>query len=78
MTFGREGSIIYDNKLHKIPAFKTSTIDETGAGDVFGSSFVIRHYEMGNIIDAASFAAASDSFVVENFGIMVIADKERI
>jgi len=77
LTFGREGSIIYDNELHKIPAFKTNTIDETGAGDVFGSSFAIRHYEKGNIIDAALFATASASFVVENFGTIGIADKER-
>jgi len=78
LTFGREGSIIYDNQTYKIQAFKTNTIDETGAGDVFGSSFAIRHYETGNMIEAALFATASASFVVENFGTTGIADKKRI
>lgn len=78
LTFGREGSIIYDNQTYKILAFKTNTIDETGAGDVFGSSFAIKHYETGNIMEAALFAAASASFVVEDFGTIGIADKEGI
>lgn len=78
LTFGEGGSIIYDNGFYRIPAFKTNTVDETGAGDVYGSSFAIRYFETKDVIDSALFASASASFVVENFGIEGIRDRRKV
>ncbi len=78
LTLGVNGSIIHNNGFYRIPAFKTKTIDKTGAGDVYGTSFVIRYFETKDAIDSALFAAASASFVVENFGPKCIASREKI
>ena len=78
LTLGKKGSIIYDEDLFKIPAYKTKTVDETGAGDVYGASFAIKYFETKNIIDSALFASASASFVVEDFGVKKIAERNDV
>ncbi len=78
LTLGNNGSIIHENEFYRIPTFKTKTIDRTGAGDVYGTSFVIKYFETKDVIDSALFAAASASFVVEDFGPNSIASREEI
>jgi sugar/nucleoside kinase (ribokinase family) len=78
LTLGKKGSIIYDGDLYYVPAYKTRTVDETGAGDVYGASFVIKYFETKSIIDSALFASASASFVVEGFGVNKIAERNEV
>lgn len=76
LTLGRKGSYMGKNDLGKprierIPAFKPDQIvDETGAGDTFLVSFLSRLDDAGCTVDgckdAALFAAAASSFLVEN------------
>jgi hypothetical protein len=77
-TLGKKGSIIYDEDFYNIPAYKTKTVDETGAGDVYGTSFAIKYFETKNIIDSAFFASAGASFVVEGFGVRKIAKRVEV
>nr|MDO8084453.1 PfkB family carbohydrate kinase [Candidatus Sigynarchaeum springense]MDO8118551.1 PfkB family carbohydrate kinase [Candidatus Sigynarchaeota archaeon] len=76
LTLGRKGSYLGKNvgrkaKIERIPAFKPAKIvDETGAGDTFLVSFLSR---LGNSScsidackDAALFASAASSFLVED------------
>ena len=77
LTLGNIGSIIHGNDFYRIPAFMTKTIDNTGAGDVYGASFAIRYFETKDVMDSALFATASASFVVEDFGPNCIASIEK-
>ena len=70
ITDGVNGSYIFDKtNIVKILTYKTKQIDPTGAGDVYGSSFLIRFLECNNMIEAGLFASAAASFVVEDYGI---------
>jgi sugar/nucleoside kinase (ribokinase family) len=76
LTLGRSGSYIGKNtggkpRIDKVPAFKPDKIvDETGAGDTFLVSFLSRLKDsscgFNDCKDAALFAAAASSFLVEN------------
>ncbi|MEX2681127.1 MAG: PfkB family carbohydrate kinase [Candidatus Sigynarchaeota archaeon] len=75
LTLGRNGSYLGKNEgrkpvIERIPAFKPAQIvDETGAGDTFLVSFLSRLSNSGSSInackDAALFASAASSFLVE-------------
>jgi sugar/nucleoside kinase (ribokinase family) len=79
ITDGENGSYIFDKKnIVKINSFKTKQIDSTGAGDIYGSSFLIRFLECGNMIEAGLFASAAASFVVEDYGINNIPLRAKI
>ena len=69
VTLADRGSILIgDNSLCRIPAFPTSAIDPTGAGDVYAGSFITDYIRKGNIIEAAMFASAAASLKVEQMG----------
>jgi len=81
ITLDVEGSLIYDgqsDRFHKIPAFKTKTVDETGAGDVYAASFAIILSEGGDVIDAGAFATAAASFTVGGVGTTSIANRNEV
>lgn len=79
ITDGVTGSYVFDRtKIVKICSYKTKQIDPTGAGDVYGSSFLIRFLECNNMIEAGLFASAAASFVVEDYGINNIPLRNEI
>lgn len=78
LTLGKRGSIIYGEEMHKIPAYVTEVVDETGAGDVYGASYAIRYYETKDEVISGLFASASASFVVEDIGIKNIVNKKEV
>jgi len=52
--------------------------DPTGAGDCFGSAFLVRYEETGNIEEAARFASCVGACVVEKDGIAGIPARETV
>jgi sugar/nucleoside kinase (ribokinase family) len=69
VTLAERGSIMISGKcLYRIPPFRTHAIDPTGAGDVYAGSFVTEYARTGNLIEAALFASASASIMVEQTG----------
>jgi sugar/nucleoside kinase (ribokinase family) len=78
ITFGNKGSLVYDGRFYELPIFKTKTIDETGAGDVYATAFLIRYFETKDTLDSALFATAAASFVVEDFGPRSIAKRKDV
>lgn len=69
VTLADRGSVLVnDNSLYRIPAFPTSAIDPTGAGDVYAGSFITDYLRKGNIVEAAMFASAAASLKVEQMG----------
>ncbi len=70
ITDGRDGSYVYDrDKTLFLPAYPASSVDMTGAGDAFGSSFAsgLVHFE-GNVEKAMKLAAANAASVVGQRG----------
>jgi sugar/nucleoside kinase (ribokinase family) len=78
LTLGENGSIIFGEEIHRIPAYATTLVDKTGSGDVFATAFAIRYFETKNEINSGLFASAAASFVVEDFGTKNIAEREKV
>jgi len=59
-------------------AFPARRIDPTGAGDIFGAAFLIRYKECADPWEAARFASAAASFIVEGIGLENVPSREMI
>jgi sugar/nucleoside kinase (ribokinase family) len=69
ITLAERGSLLLDgNRLHRIPAYPTDAVDPTGAGDVYGGSFITEFQRRGELVEAALFASAAASIMVEQVG----------
>jgi sugar/nucleoside kinase (ribokinase family) len=69
VTLAERGSLLLDgDRLYRIPAYGTHAIDPTGAGDVYAGSFVTEYMRSGSIVEAALFASAAASIMVEQVG----------
>ncbi len=78
LTLREEGSLIFSDKIYKIPIYETKTIDKTGAGDVYATAFAVRYLETNDTLESGLFASAAASFVVEDFGAKNIKDKDSV
>jgi len=78
LTLGQEGSIIASEEIHKIPVYKTTLVDKTGSGDVFAAAFAIKYLETKDAKESGLFASAAASFVVEDFGVRNIVNREKV
>jgi len=78
LTFGERGSIVFGEKLHNIPVYKTNLVDKTGSGDVYTTAFAIKYFETENELDSGLFASAAASFVVEDFGTNNIVERNNV
>ena len=61
-----------------IDAFPAQPLDLTGAGDVFAAAFLARYSERNDAWDAARFASASASLVIEGVGVDGVPTREAI
>jgi sugar/nucleoside kinase (ribokinase family) len=70
VTLAERGSLLLDgNRLFRVPPFPTThAIDPTGAGDVYAGSFITEYTRTGNLSEAALFASAAASLMVEQVG----------
>ncbi len=72
MTKGKDGAVIfYKGEQLAFPAFPTTEVDPTGAGDIFAASFLFKFHRSKNIIHSIAFAHAAASYIVEDFGIKI-------
>ena len=78
-TSGDQGADVYQRgEARHIGAFPASTVDLTGAGDVFAAAFLIRFRETDDVSEAARFAACAASFVVEAEGLEGTPTRDQI
>jgi sugar/nucleoside kinase (ribokinase family) len=69
ITLAERGSVLIDdNGECWIPAYKTNAIDPTGAGDVYGGSFIVEYLRTQDYVESALFASAASSLMVEQVG----------
>lgn len=57
-----------NNQLYRLIAFKTKSVDTTGAGDIFHGAFVYCLSRKYSLIDTLKFSSACASLSVEKFG----------
>jgi sugar/nucleoside kinase (ribokinase family) len=69
VTLADQGSLLLDQgELFRIPAFPTTAIDPTGAGDAYAGSFISEYARTRDLEEAALFASAAASIMVEQVG----------
>ncbi len=71
VTLGAEGGYVATSeKLYFVPPAEANrVVDRTGAGDVFTTVFAIEYQRSGDVKEAASYAAAAVSYLIEKPGI---------
>lgn len=70
VTRGAQGArVAVDARWFSIDAVPAHQVDGTGAGDIFATAFLIRYDETADPAEAARFATAAASFVVEARGV---------
>ncbi len=79
VTLAERGSIVYDGEtFYKIPAYETLAKDSTGAGDTYMGTFIVEYGRTKNIPEAALYASAGASMMVEQTGPDFIMTDEEI
>jgi 1D-myo-inositol 3-kinase len=79
LTRGAGGCTVWSGSgRHDIPAFGAREVDATGAGDVFAAAFLVRLRETGDALDAARFASAAASLLVQGVGIDSVPMREQV
>jgi len=69
VTLAERGSVlIREEEECWIPAYKTNAIDPTGAGDVYGGSFIVEYLRTHDYVESALLASAASSLMVEQVG----------
>lgn len=69
ITDGREGAyVLNDKKKYFSPAIKVKTVEETGAGDAFGSAFTAALFYEHSVEDAIFWGMKNSASVVSYFG----------
>ncbi|NLY80012.1 MAG: ribokinase [Lysinibacillus sp.] len=69
VTLGDEGAAyINGTEIIRVPSFKTTAVDTTGAGDTFNGAFAHAIYSGKTSDDAVKFANIAASLSVEKFG----------
>jgi sugar/nucleoside kinase (ribokinase family) len=70
---GKNGCTIYSSELTdgiKVPGFKVSEVDPTGAGDSFGGAFIVGYLAGWDLKKICMFSNAVGALKVTNFGPM--------
>jgi pfkB family carbohydrate kinase len=79
VTAARHGLRLWqDGRWWRMPAFPAHEVDPTGAGDALTAAFLVRYAETGETGEAARFAAAAASLMVEQPGLEGAADRGAI
>lgn len=69
VTLAEKGSVIAKQKeFIRIPAYKTTALDPTGAGDTYIGSFITEYLKTKSLFDCGIFASAAASIKVEHTG----------
>ena len=79
LTEGAQGATLYTNgRTRHFPAFPTTEVDPTGAGDVFAAAFLIQYALAQDANAAVRFANCVASFAVEQPGTAGIPTPQQV
>lgn len=69
VTLAERGSVLRNkHSLYRIPAYKTSVIDPTGAGDTYFGAFITKFLEGKTLFECAVFASTAASIKIGYVG----------
>jgi 2-dehydro-3-deoxygluconokinase len=69
LKLGADGAIVASGaERHRIPPYRVSAVDATGAGDVFGGAFLTRILKGDDLRAAGRYAAAAAALATTGFG----------
>jgi len=69
VTLGERGSVACDSHTCiSVPAYKTTAVDPTGAGDVYAGAFLAEYSRTEDLGSSCLYASAAASVMVENVG----------
>lgn len=72
MTMGKDGVMVYNGEnIYYAKPPKVKVIDNTGAGDAFGSGFLAKYIKTGEIEDSIVFGMANASSCLREWGAKV-------
>jgi len=67
LTLGGEGSYIFHGgEAYHIPSIVKHVVEETGAGDIYTSTFLYRYASTGKLLESAIYASSVASVYVES------------
>jgi len=67
VTLGSDGSLVCDERTcFHVPAFQTTAVDPTGAGEVYAGAFLAELSRTGNLRSSCLYASAAASIMVES------------
>jgi sugar/nucleoside kinase (ribokinase family) len=67
VTLGGNGSLVCDERTSfHVPAFQTTAVDPTGAGEFYAGAFLAELSRTGNLRSSCLYASAAASIMVEN------------
>jgi sugar/nucleoside kinase (ribokinase family) len=76
VTRGAAGATLFVNgEPYAVPGYPVNVVDPTGAGDVFAAAFLVHYTRTQDAWEAAGFASAAGSLVVEGEGIAAVPDR---
>lgn len=79
ITLGKDGSVVFDGKGHKIPAFPvTGHVDVVGAGDACNAGIVFALVKGANYEQAGFVGNAAASIVIKKIGETGVAKLDEI
>jgi sugar/nucleoside kinase (ribokinase family) len=79
ITEGAGEATIYSNgRVAKVPAYRSASVDPTGAGDVFATALFVRYRETGDPELAVRFAHAAAAIAIEGPGTSAIPDRAAV
>jgi 1D-myo-inositol 3-kinase len=78
-TDGRHGATLFQHgAAERFPAYPSTEVDPTGAGDVFAAAFLCHLHRHGDPREAVNFANCVASFSVEQLGVAGIPTPEMV
>lgn len=76
VTRGAAGATLYvAGEPRPVPPFPAVERDPTGAGDVFAAALLLRLWETGDALAAATYASAAAACAVEGHGLAALPDR---
>jgi sugar/nucleoside kinase (ribokinase family) len=80
LTHGEQGATLYlDGRGRDFDALPSGpVVDPTGAGDCFGTAFVVRYAETHDLEEAMAWGLAAGSIAIERQGLLAAATRDEL
>lgn len=79
VTLGEKGARLrWGPAWHDVPPLPTTSVDSTGADDVFAAAFLVRFYETHDALGSARFAACAAALSARGHGLASVPERSAV